>query len=191
MAHGGHAGGHAHVHHHYTKTNGGHNSSGDSDFLDIFAIAVLTIIMAILICIGLTEKPLGNKEPITGTYEEYPEYVTDEKDYLTDHESIISGLKYLYDKTNIQMVVLVSYENWSDKKAVERYYEFFSDEAHVLLIVPTSWLSGEKYYAIGDIADPVIGDEQMSYLIKKLGSSKNGEKWEQVLTDFADMLISD
>lgn len=89
------------------------------------------------------------------------------------------------------MVVLVTSGSWSDQKVVDEYYKMFDDEAHMLIVITTSWYEKYNYYAIGDLTNSVIDDRAADYLIDtKINNSRNGEKWERVLKEFTDKLLS-
>ncbi len=183
MAHGGHCG-RSHVHHHYR---------GRSSINIPTPILILIIlgVLAISIWEASVKSDIGGKKPLEGTYATYPLYLIDETNYLSDHELIINGLQYLHDKTNVQVVVVVSSGSWSDQKAVDEYYKMFDDEAHMLIIITTSWYEKYDYYAIGDLTNSVIDDRAADYLINTLiNNSRNGEKWERVLKEFTDKLLS-
>lgn len=86
---------------------------------------------------------------------------------------------------------MTSKDSWSDSKAVEKYNSMFSDEGHILLIVPTSWFSSTEYYAIGDLANSVIGDYELDYLLDSIDGSRKGTKWNDRLRSFSDKLLSE
>lgn len=184
MAHGGHCGGsHAHYHH--------HSRGGDSDVPLPILIPLLIIILALAMWMASIKSDIGGKKPLEGTYTTYPVYLIDNNEYLSDHELIINGLKYLHEKTNVQLVVKVASGSWSDKKVVDEYYKLFDDEAHMLIVVTSSWYEDYNYYAIGDLTNSVIDDRAAKYLIDKIANSRDGKKWEKTLDDFADKLLSD
>lgn len=188
MAHGGHSGGsHAHYHHHHSR--GGYNSNSDVP-LPIL-IPLIIVILALALWLSSTKSDIGGKEPLEGTYTDYPVYLIDNNEYLSDHELIINGLKYLHEKTNVQLVVVVATGSWSDTKVVDEYYKLFDDEAHMLIIITSSWYEDHDYYAIGDLTNSVIDDRAAKYLIEKIDNSRDGKKWEEILNDFADRLLSD
>ncbi len=184
MAHGGH---HSHSHHHHHHYGSSYRSSDSGSIVPVFVgIIVLLVVIAVL---GSTS--ISGKKPLEGTFETYPSYLIDKEEYFYDTHELISGLEYLHEKTNVQIVVMASRESWSDQKANEKYYEMFGDEAHILLIVPTSWFSSTEYYAIGDLANSVIGDTEMDYLLDNINGSKDGLKWNKQLTSFTDKLLSE
>ncbi len=183
MAHGGHCGGH-HYHHHY-------RSRGEPQIPLPIAILLIVIWIALLVWIDYEQSDIDGKTPLEGSYQTYPNYLLDETGYLSDHWLIIDGLKYLHQKTNVQVVVMVESGTWSDRKVVDKYYELFDDEAHVLIVITSSWYESHDYYAIGDLANNVIDDRAANYLIDtRINNSKNGEKWQKELKDFADELLS-
>lgn len=183
MAHGGHHGG-GHYHSHYR----GGSSGGDLP-LSFYLIAI-GIIVVILVFASSVQSDIGGKTPIEKNYE-LTQYVYDSEEYFNEVDSMREGLEYLYDKTGVQLVVMSSNEFYSDSKAVDTYYDLFNDECHVLIIIPTSIWTSTEYYAIGDIADTVIDDRAIDYLLDRVESSTDGEKWEKNLTDFADKLVSE
>lgn len=183
MAHGGHCGGHHH-HHHY-------RGRGGSDIPLPIAILFIAIWIALLCWMSAVNSDIGGKTPLEGIYQTYPVYLLDESDYLSDHNLIVDGLKYLHEKTNVQVVVMVENGTWSDKKVVDKYYELFDDEAHVLIVITSSWYESHDYYAIGDLANNVIDDRAANYLIDdRINNSRNGEKWQIELKKFAQKLLS-
>lgn len=181
MAHGGHCGG---GHHHHHRYRGGSSSN--------VQLPILLLLLAICFGIVILEANIDGKKPLEGTYTTYPNYLVDETNYLSDPTKIISGLQYLHEKTNVQVVVMTASGSWSDRQAVEKYYEMFDDEAHVLIIVTTSWYSSyDYYYSIGDLANNVIDDRAVNYLLDRINNSRNGEKWENKLIEFTDELLSE
>ena len=136
-------------------------------------------------------KPdIRGRQPLEGEYELYPEFILDEKGYFSDSEELISGLEYFYKKTNVQIVVMSAKGKWSDKKVVDKYYELFSDEAHVLIVCPTSWYEKNIYYAIGDLANKVVDDDVMDVLLRKvIKKQKDGKRWKKNLTFIADTIL--
>lgn len=184
MAHGGHSsGGHHHHYHHYRS--GGGSTSWSEIFLGFGIIIAIAIVFAII-----SNSSLAGKEPLEGEYETYPSYVIDEAEYFYETEDLIAGLKYIHEKTNVQVVVMSSNDSWSDSKAVDKYYELFDDEAHVLIICPTAWYSSTVYYAIGDLADTVIDDYAVDHLIDDVDKSRSGSKWKRYLINLTDMLLT-
>lgn len=185
MAHGGHCGGsHAHHHHHHSYSGSGSNSS------TLKTILLIVVLLSIPVFISkLTESAISGKTPLPGKYSTYQPYLIDENQYFSNHENLIAGLQYLHEHTNVQIVVMSSNDSWSDSKAVERYHKMFNDEAHILIIVPTSWFSSTTYYAIGDLANDVIDDEAIHYLLENIDCSSNGKTWEEYLRDFSDTLL--
>lgn len=113
----------------------------------------------------------------------------DEAEYFSEVEELVAGLRYIHEKTNVQVVVMSSNESWSDSKAVEKYYELFDDEAHVLIICPTAWYSSTVYYAIGDLADTVIDDYAVDHLIDNVDKSRKGSKWKKHIISLTDSLL--
>ena len=184
MAHGGHCGGgHSHYHRHYRGRG--------ADIPLPIALLFLVVAFALFFWLYTVQSDIGGKTPLVGNYETYPNYLLDENNYLSDHEQIVNGLKYLHKKTNVQVVVMVSSESWSDSKIVDKYYELFNDEAHMLIVITSAWYQSTDYYAIGDLTDSVIDDRAATYLINTLiDNSRNGEKWEKVLKEFTDKLLS-
>lgn len=182
MAHGGHGGGHAHVHHHYRS--GGDSGSGWTLLLWGGLLVGLLIIMALV-----GEYRLAGKQPLEANYPVYPVYLIDENDFFSEPDELTEGLKYIHEKTNVQVVMMSSSEWLTDKKAVDMYYEMFDDEAHVLIICPTAWYTSSVYYAIGDLADTVIDDYAMNYLLDNTGKTSNGSKWKKYLINLADSLL--
>lgn len=183
MAHGGH---HSSSHHHYYR---GYSSRGYYNDGSNMPLIIAGIALIVLFIMTQMTDTIEKKQPIEQSFE-VQQYVHDEGGYFTDVDKLEEGLKYLYDKTNVQVVVMTTGELYSDSKAVETYNEMFSDEGHVLIIVPTLWLSSTTYYAIGDIADTVIGDKEVNYLLDQIDSTRSGEKWQTYLVKLADKLIS-
>lgn len=185
MAHGGH---HSHSHHHYHHRSYSSRSSGSEDGIIIAAVIFGVIISIFAMAAG---SSISGKKPLEGHYETYESYLIDREEYFYSSQDLISGLEYLHEKTNVQIVVMTSNESWSDRKAVTQYNNMFNDEGHILIVIPTSWFSSTEYYAIGDLADSVIGDYEIDYLLDKINHSKDGAKWNTCLKDFADKLLSD
>lgn len=183
MAHGGHSGGGGHYHHHYRSGSGGSATWGEI-FLSLGIVVALVIVFA-----AISASRLSGKQPLEGKYETYPSYVIDEAEYFSEIEDLVSGLRYIHEKTNVQVVVMSSNESWSDSKAVEKYYELFDDEAHVLIICPTAWYSSTVYYAIGDLADTVIDDYAVDHLIDNVDKSRKGSKWKKYIISLTDSLL--
>lgn len=181
MAHGGHHSG-GHYHSHY---RGG---SGNDLPLSFYLIA-LGIVIVVLVISAYIQSDIGGKTPIEKNYE-LTQYVYDSEEYFNEIDNMREGLEYLYDKTGVQLVVMSSNKFYSDSKAVDTYYELFNDECHVLIIIPTGFWSSTEYYAIGDVANTVIDDRAIDYLLDRVESSKDGEKWERNLKSFADKLMS-
>lgn len=185
MAHGGH---HSSSHHYHHRTYGS-RSSDTGEY--IFTLLALLALIICGICMSISKNNnIEGKSPLEGTYETYMPYVVDEQGYFSDYDEMVAGLKYFHEKTNVQIVVMSSKESWSDKKAVEQYYSMFNDEAHVLIVIPTGFFSSSQYYAIGDTADPVVGDYALNYLLDKTRSSSDGEKWSRNLKDLADKILT-
>ena len=184
MAHGGHSGG-GHYHHYHRYRSGGRGSSWGEIFLSLGVVVALVAFFAMI-----SASSLSGKKPLEGEYETYPSYVIDEAEYFSETEDLIAGLKYIHEKTNVQVVVMSSNDSWTDSKAVNKYYELFDDEAHVLIICPTTWYSSTVYYAIGDLADTVIDDYAVDYLIDNVDKSRNGSKWKRNLISLTDMLLT-
>lgn len=119
----------------------------------------------------------------------YESYIIDEKNYFENVSSVIEGLEYLYNSTNVQMVVIVAEHYWSKSDTLDMYYEMFDDECHVLYIYSPS--SFNSTYAIGDLAKQVIDDTAINYLDKKLKRHSDSEYWKKTLINFSDELLSD
>lgn len=183
MARGGHCGGH-HSHHHYRGRGG----------LDLpLPVAILLIVawIALLAWMAVVRSDIGGKTPLDGSYPTYPNYLLDDSGYLSDHDLIIDGLKYLHEKTNVQVVVMVDGGAWSDRKAVDKYYEMFDDEAHMLIIITSAWYESNDYYAIGDLTYSIIDERAANYLIDdRINGSRDGEKWQRELKEFTQKLLS-
>lgn len=180
MAHGGHhsSGGHYHSHSRYRSGSG------------ISSIIVIIIIIALIIINAIMKPDIRGRQPLEGDYKSYPEYVIDEKGYFRSPEELIAGLEYFHQRTNVQIVVMSSKGSWSDKKAVEKYYELFNDEAHVLIVCPTSWYHTSVYYAIGDLADKVIDDDVMDTLLDGVMKNvRSGKRWEKRLIRLTDTML--
>lgn len=179
MAQGGQCGGGGYVYSH-SRSGGG---------IPTWVLLVVLAILAVITFISYSAH-FSNKHPLEGEYETYPSYVIDESEYFSDTDELIDGLRYVHEKTNIQIVVMTSSERWTDKKAVEKYYELFDDEAHVLIICPTAWYSSTVYYAIGDLADTVIDDYAVDHLIDDVDKSRSGSEWKRHLISLTDMLLT-
>lgn len=181
MAHGGHCGGGGHAH--------SHSRSGGDTPGWVLWLALALVAVFVFIEYSVDSANLSNKHPLEGKYEIYPSYVIDESEYFSETEELIDGLRYVYEKTNIQVVVMSSSDSWTDDKAVEKYYELFEDEAHILIICPTAWYSSTVYYAIGDLADTVIDDYAIDHLIDNVDNSRRGSKWKKYLISLTDRLL--
>lgn len=177
MARGGHHSSSHHIHH-----------RSRSSYLSI--TIVLAIVTIIMLFADIKVNNIGKKKPLEEKFE-VSQYLYDESNYFSNPKEIVEGLQYLYEKTNVQVVVMSTSSSCSDSRAVELYYELFSDEGHVLIVVPTAWYSSKTYYAIGDVANNVIDDRAMNYLINKINSSNSGKKWKECLIGFADKLIDE
>lgn len=174
MAHGGH---HSSIHHsHYRSRK---DSSGS--WLSIAISIILMIIYAQQYNIG-GKVPLKQESEITA-------YVYDEQGYFSDTDKMVEGLEYLRERTNVQMVIMSTEEEYSDSKAEETYHLMFKDEEHVLVIVPTALNSSIIYYAIGDNAGNVIDNKAMNYLLDIIYYSTSGSKWNDALKIFANKLV--
>lgn len=182
MAHGGHHSSSHHIHHHSRSSY----SSGGSNWMTI----VLIIAAIIILFLTMASNDISGKKPLEEKFE-VSQYLYDESNYFSNPKEIVEGLQYLYEKTNVQVVVMSTSSSCSDSRAVELYYELFSDEGHVLIVVPTAWYSSKTYYAIGDVANNVIDDRAMNYLINRINSSNSGKKWKECLIGFADKLIDE
>ena len=183
MAHGGHCGGRS-FHHHY---RGGGGSKIPLPVTILLSVAWI----ALLVWINITRSNIGGKTPLEGNYPTYPNYLLDDSGYLSDHDLIIDGLKYLHEKTNVQVVVIVESGIWSDRKVVDKYYEMFDDEAHMLIVITSSWYESNDYYAIGDLSYSIIDDQAAKYLIDdRINNSRNGETWQRELKEFAQKILS-
>lgn len=184
MAHGGHSGGGHCYHYHHSYRSGGRSATRGEVLLCVGIVIALVTFFAIAI-----DSNLSGKKPLEGEYETYPSYVIDEAGYFQEKRALTAGLKYIHEKTNVQVVVMSSNDSWSDAKAVDKYYELFDDEAHVLIICPTAWYSSTVYYAIGDLADTVIDDYAVKYLIDGVDKSNKGSKWKTYLISLTDKLL--
>lgn len=185
MAHGGHHSGHHHYGGHYY-----HSSRYSDDEILWPLIAILTLLF-IALAFDSSSRTTTPKQPISKDYE-LSSYILDEEEYFKNTVELRSGLKYLYEKTGVQVVVMSTKEYYSDSMAVDKYNELFNDESHVLIIIPTNfWQSDEQYYAIGDTANTVIDDTALDYLLSNVESSKNGKEWEKYLKFLADKLIDE
>lgn len=173
MAHGGF---HVNIHHH----------SSSARYGNPIVFGILILVIFIISLSGISEK-----KPLEGKYETYESYLIDKEEYFFNPNELISGLQYLHEQTNIQMIVMTSNESWSDSKAIEQYHSIFSDEAHILIIIPTSWFSSTEYYVIGDLANTVISDYEINSLLYIIDGSKNGTKWNKKLREFSDKLLAD
>lgn len=193
MAHGGHHGGGHHSYHRssYRRSYSTRSYGGGSGTLipSIFALFFIILMFALFFSI-ISSSSLTGKTPLEGQYE-VCEYLYDDQGYFSDQDQIIEGLEYLREKTNVQVVLMSSDEIWSDSKAVQQYYKMFDDEAHVLIIIPSSWSSSTTYYAIGDLANTVVNDTAVNHLLDTVSNKHNGGTWKSALTNFADMLISE
>ncbi len=184
MAHGGHSGGGPCYHYHHSYRSGGRSATRGEVLLCVGIVIALVTFFAIAI-----DSSLSGKKPLEGEYETYPSYVIDEAGYFQEKRALTAGLKYIHEKTNVQVVVMSSNDSWSDAKAVDKYYELFDDEAHVLIICPTAWYSSTVYYVIGDLADTVIDDYAVEYLIDGVDKSNKGSKWKTYLISLTDKLL--
>ena len=154
-----------------------------------FIFSVSLCIAAAFLVFNITgADEIGGKKTLEGKYE-IVQYLHDDSNTFSNQKELVQGLEYLKEKTNIQMIVMTTTEKLSDKKAVEQYYLLVEDEAHVLLIVPPEGSRHPFYYAIGDDADSVINDNEISYLVDQVENSRNGEYWKQELYSFADKLL--
>ena len=186
MAHGGHVGGGG------SAGGGGagnlrflfmghHNDDDDDD-----KIKFKDIVIIIIIILAVTLELCGcGKKALEGEYVTYSSYLVDDCNYFSNKDKLESSLEDFHEKTNIQIVVITSDQSWSDSKAVEKYYEMFTDEAHILIILPVK--GSIIYYAIGDLADEVFGDKEIENLLNyTVRNSNDGEVWEKSLKSAAD-----
>lgn len=193
MAHEGHVGGVGRciglfgfrTHHYSSSDDNRHNKPAWKQFLEtIFFIFIL--FFGIVGCFLRINENHTPKYALEGEYSAYYTYLVDNRNYFSNSDNLISGLEYFYQKTNIQIVVITSNEDLSDSKAVSEYYQMFDDEAHILIIIPKT--GNIIYYAIGDLADTVFGDKDMTNLLNTtVRNSKNGEVWEKYLKKSADL----
>ncbi len=193
MAHGGHSGGsHYSGHYHHYSNYGGYWSGNEGPLETVVILVICGLLLATLVYIRTTANNskyiIGGKEPLKGEFE-VVQYIHDDGTF-ENVENLQEGLEYLKEKTNVQLVIETTSDEWmSNGKAVDEYYKLFDDEAHVLLIVPPKGSRDDFYYAIGDDADSVIGNKEIDYLIEEVKNSRNGMYWGEILHDFADELL--
>lgn len=168
----------------HSVSNSRSNDSGNT--FSVFAVGIVLLLLAIL-----TTTSIGGKNPLEGSFKNYPSYLVDEEEYFYNTEDLVSGLEYLHENTNVQLVIMTSHCSWSNQRAIYKYRQMFDDEAHILLVIPTGWISSKPYYSIGSLADSVISDNEMKYLLDRVGNSKDGKDWHIELVSFADDLLSE
>lgn len=207
MAHAGHHGGggfhrggfHSSHHSSYHSYHHYHNNDDDNgEFEDSSSRAIIAIITVILIAVAmsLVLSRLSSRSPIKKDYE-ISSYILDNENYFKDTVELRNGLKYFYEKSGVQIVVMTTSEEYSDEKTLNKYYELFNDESHILVVIPTN-NDSIQYYAIGDNAGTVINDLYLntfleniscSEAIKNVTNMRDGKIWEKQLKNFADSLI--
>ena len=131
-------------------------------------LVICGLLLAALVYIRMTANNskyiIGGKEPLKGEFE-VVQYIHDDGTF-ENVENLQEGLEYLKEKTNVQLVIETTSDEWmSNGDAVD------------------------EYYAIGDDADSVIGNKEIDYLIEEVKNSRNGMYWGEILHDFADELL--
>ena len=127
---------------------------------------------------------------------EVVEYLQDNADYFNDEaeKQIVESLKYFYEKTGSQMVIVTQKENINDSGTEKMYYEMFDDEAHVLLVLPMDGLFGgnyTQYYYMGDDALKVIDETGMNHMLEKTenGLQSRGTVWSNAIKNIANLIM--
>lgn len=180
-------GGHHHNSHHHYRSGG----TSDLPLGAYIIILVIALIIGIFITAYKNDK-ISNKEPIQ---EEIviTEYLYDNVEYFSSApEDVISGLKYFYEKTGVQIVIYTTNGKVTDEYTKNLYYELFDDEGHVLIVLPIKLFGNDtQYYYIGDNSELIISDTTMNYLFEKINKSWSNKctAWNESLIKTADLMI--
>ena len=184
---------------HHFSSGHYHRHGGRSDGEVPIGVSIVILIVCIAI-IFLNEtaakNDIRNGEKISDKYL-LTEYLYDEADYFDDSEEylVIEGLKYFYQTTGAQMVIVTQDGQTTDKLTELKYYEMFDDEAHVLIVLPIKSRSGGnivQYYYIGDEALKVINETGIYRMLEKIGNnwSSREKSWKEEIIDIANLIVS-
>lgn len=121
----------------------------------------------------------GTHEPISsGIVQETAYYEDQSGDWVYDSSKMEEGLRYFYEKTNVQPYVIIlangSMTSTSElgDYAAERYDELFDDEGHFLLVFCDDGSGGFNCgYAVGTAAATVMDSSSISELQSQLNYS--------------------
>ena len=191
MGRGGH---HRSFHRSYYRRY--HSSGGSDTPLWVYLVALATILgLGFLITAGTNHAIReGDRINVQATL---TEYMYDNADYFTDEDEkqIIDSLKYFYEKTGAQMVIVTQDENINDSGTEKKYYEMFKEEAHVLIVLPMDGLFGgnyTQYYYMGDDALKVIDETGMNQMLEQIenGWGSRGSNWSKAIKDITDLIMS-
>ena len=191
MGRGGH---HVSHHHHYHHHRGG----GTSDLPLWMDLIIIFVVFAILFgsesCI--TDEIKG-KEKISDEIV-LTDYLYDKADYFEDSEEglVIEGLKYFYNKTGVQMVIVTQNERITDALTEKMYQKMFKDESHILIVLPITGIFGGnsvQYYWIGTNALKVVDETGMNRLFENIDNSWSSREsaWKSKVISLADLIVSE
>lgn len=178
----------SHYHRHY-------GSGGDAPLWVYFvSLGIIVVIMFFITTATNDDIRSGDKINVQATL---TEYMYDNADYFTDEDEklIIESLKYFYEKTGAQMVIVTQDENINDSGTEKKYYEMFKEEAHVLIVLPMDGLFGgnyTQYYYMGDDALKVIDETGMNQMLEQIenGWESRGSNWSKAIKEITDLIMS-
>lgn len=161
---------------------------------------VYLVILGVVLTIGFFITTANNDKIRSGDKInvecELVDYMQDNAGYFSeeDEAKIIESLKYFYQKTGAQMVIVTQKENINDSGTEKLYYEMFDDEAHVLIVLPMDGLFGTnytQYYYMGDEALKVIDETGMNRMLDKIDNSlsSKGTSWSNQIKNIADLIM--
>lgn len=186
-------GGHHRSYHRSYHRRYGRSSSGTPLWLDLVLLGVVLVI-SFFMTVSTNDK-IRNGDRISVECE-LVDYMQDNADYFTEEAEmqIVESLKYFYEKTGAQMVIVTQKENINDSGTEEMYYNMFNDEAHVLIVLPMDGLFGgnyTQYYYMGDEALKVIDENGMNRMLEKTedGWSSKGTEWSNAIRNIADLIM--
>lgn len=133
-----------------------------------------------------SDTKVTEKYEVKGDFEFYHTYFIDNAEIMKSRLQLEEGLKYFFEKTNIQMVVVTSNASFSDQKAIDKYNEIFDDESHILIIIPKS--ADTQYYAIGDDIYDRIDESILDDLLDNINDYCDGNAWKEALISWTDSI---
>ena len=181
----------SHHHHHYR-----HRSGYDDTPLWVYLVCLGIVLLVTFFMTVATNDDIRSGDRINVQCET-TEYMHDNADYFTteDEAMILEALKYFYEQTGAQMVIVTQKENINDSGTEKKYYEMFTDEAHVLIVLPMDGLFGDnytQYYYMGDDALNVIDEDGMNRMLDDIDGSwgSKGSCWSNAIKEITDLIMS-